>query len=479
MLKKLPMALVALPFIYGCSAPDNIQPTAQFNTSAIEQSESLQNRLSAVEWPVTRWWEQYQDPQLNRLIEQAVSDNPDMSLADARLKQASAFVAQADAQFDPIVEADASIRRARLSKIEDYSYQGNQIGTSRSLGLSASYSFDLWGGKKAAWEASVDSLHAAEVEHQAAVISLSGAVAKTYVQLASAYALEDLARKDLERNQRIEDITQRLLDNGLTSEDRLYAAQSSAAAAQQTLKTRTLAVVRIANALAALLGAGPDAAQSVQRPAITVNSDIVIPANLPAELIGRRPDITAAKWRVEAADKQITVAKTRFYPNFNLSAMAGFKALLGDAMFEDSSRSWNVTPAVSLPLFRSGLKADLLNSTAGYDMAVAQYNKTLIQALNNVADNILTLQSVELQLTDAKRSMELAEKSYHITEQRYQTGMGSQLETLMAEQQLLMTESMYTQLKNQQQETQVLLIQSLGGGFQNAPEVKPSLKVNQ
>ncbi len=470
MLKKLPMALVALPFIYGCSAPDYIQPTAQFNTSAIEQSESLQNRLSAAEWPVTRWWEQYQDPQLNRLIEQAVSDNPDMSLADARLKQASAFVDQADAQFDPNVSADASVRRSRFSRLEDYSFEGNQYSTSRSLGLNASYSFDLWGGKKAAWEASVDSLHAAEVEHQAAVISLSGAVVKTYVQLASAYALEDLARKDLERNQHIELITQRLLDNGLTSEDRLYTAQSAAAAAQQVLKTRALTVAKTTNALAALLGAGPDAAQSIQRPIIKVNSDITIPVNLPAELIGRRPDITAAKWRVEAADKQITVAKTRFYPNFNLSAMAGFKAVLGDAMFEDVSRSWNVTPAVSLPLFRSGLKADLRSTTADYDIAVTQYNKTLIQALNDVADNILTLQSVELQLTDAKRSMELAEKSYHITEQRYQAGMGSQLETLMAEQQLLASESMYTQLKNQQQETQVLLIQSLGGGFQNASE---------
>jgi outer membrane protein TolC len=145
--------------------------------------------------------------------------------------------------------------------------------------------------------------------------------------------------------------------------------------------------------------------------------------------------------------------------------MAGFKGMLGDAVFEDVSQSWNVAPAISLPIFKMGLKANLIEKTADYDAAIAHYNKTLITALSDVSDSILTLQSIEQQLVDAQQSMVLADKSYAITEQRYQAGMGSQLEVLIAELQLLQAESSFTLLKNQQQEAQVILIGALGGGF--------------
>ncbi|MFD2017262.1 TolC family protein [Vibrio olivae] len=112
------------------------------------------------------------------------------------------------------------------------------------------------------------------------------------------------------------------------------------------------------------------------------------------------------------------------------------------------------------------VESEPYRKTAGYDSAVAQYNKTLVNALGEVADNILAMQSIEKQLVDAKQSMNLAEKSYDITVKRYEAGMGSQLEVLMAEQQLIQAESSFTLLKNQQQEQQVLLVRALGGGFQ-------------
>jgi efflux transporter, outer membrane factor (OMF) lipoprotein, NodT family len=451
----------------GCAAPDSIHPkNTLFGNNILAHSQSLNaDSLSSANWPQEAWWQHFGDQNLNTLINEALKNSPDMQLATARLSQADAQVAAADSLFDPTLNANASMSRSRLSRIEDYSGQGNRFGTSRDLGLNFNYSFDLWGGKRAAWEASVNNLKAAEVDQQAARIALSSGITQTYVQLANAYALEDLAKKDLDRNQHMVEITTNLYKNGLTSEDRLYAAQSSAASAKQTLKQRTLAVAQLKNALAALVGTGPDKAASIGRPNVSVQADFHLPSDLPAALISHRPDITAARWRVEAASKQIDVAKTRFYPNFNLSAMAGFKSVLGDAVFADVSRSWNVTPAISLPIFTADLKANLLSKTADYDTAVAQYNQTLIRALNEVSDNVLALKSVEQQLVDAKDSMDLAEKSYQITEKRYQAGMGSQLEVLMAEQQVLQAESVFTSLKNHQQETQVQLIQSLGGGF--------------
>ena len=468
MIKLTPLAaILSVTFLYGCAAPSNIKPTNHMNQKSIlEHSQSLAHaHLSDAAWPKQDWWTVLNDPQLNQLIARALKNSPSIQLANANLKKASASVMAADAQFDPTLDAQAGLARTRLSRSEDYSYQGNQYGTVYNLGLNGNYSFDLWGGERDAWEASVNQQHAAAIDHQAAKITLSSAITTSYIQLASAYRLKDLAHKDLQRTQGIVTITKRLLDNGLTSKDKLYTAQSNAASARQTLKKRTLAIKQLKNALATLVGAGPDIAKTIQRPSSEMSTELTLPANLPANLIAHRPDIVAAKWRVEAAVKNIDAAKTKFYPNVNLSATAGFKALMGDAMFEDVSRSWRVTPAISLPIFTQHLKADLISDTADYDSAVAQYNRTLVNALGDVADTILALKSSANQLNDAQNSVRLAEKSYHITEKRYQSGMGSQLEVLMAEQRLLQAESALTELQNQQQEKQVALVKVLGGGF--------------
>ncbi len=464
-------ALIPVAMLYGCAAPGDITPTNQLNDkSVLQHSASLASSdFSAANWPQSDWWTVLNDAQLNALIEQALQHSPTLQLANANLSKASAAVMAADAQFDPQLAANAGATRSRLSRSEDYSFQGNQYGTIYNLGLSGSYNVDLWGGERDAWEASVDAQRAAQVDHQAARISLSSAITSSYIQLANAYRLLDIAKQDQARTQGIVTITQRLLDNGLTSDDRLYTAQSNAARSQQTVKQRLLAIKQLNNALATMVGAGPDLANTINRPTALMNTALALPTELPANLLAHRPDLVAAKWRVEAASKNIASAKTQFYPNLNLTAMAGFRSVLGDAMFEDVSRQWRVAPAISLPIFTRDLTANLIENTAEYDAAVAQYNQILVTALGDVADTVLALQSAEQQLTDAQQSVRLASQSYHITEKRYQSGMGSQLEVLMAENQLLQAESALTTLENQQQEKQVTLVNALGGGFYNAP----------
>lgn len=465
---KRPLAcLIAITFIYGCSAPDGIKPIVHLaDTSILAHSQKLKTAaFSTATWPQKNWWIELKDPQLNQLIDQAMQHSPSMQLATANLTKASAMVMAADAQFDPLVNAEASASRSRLSRSEDSYHLGNSYATGYNLGLSANYSFDLWGGQRAAWESSVNQQKAAEVDHQAAKIALSSTIVRTYIQLANAYALQDLAQKDLKRTAGIVRITQQLLINGLTSNDRLYTAQSNAASSKRMLKKRKLILKKLKNALATLVGEGPDIAKNIKRPQAHFASTLSLPNNIPANLLANRPDIVAAKWRVEAASQGIDSAKTRFYPNLNLNASAGFKAVLGDAMFADVSRSWNVMPAISLPIFTQGIKANLIEKTADYDSSVARYNQVLVNALGEVTDSIQTLQSIEMQLNDARESVSLADKSYQITEKRYESGMGSQLEVLITENQLLLAESALTLLNNQQQEEQVLLVTALGGGF--------------
>lgn len=466
--RKLVISSVMMSLVMaGCAAPGDIHPhNSLLSSSALSSSKTLGPSVSQANWPTQQWWTQMGDPSLTQLINEALKNSPDMQVARARLAQAKAGVDAADALLYPSLTGNASITRAKESRYEDPMLQGDTYGTLRSLGTTFTYDFDLWGGKRAAWEASVSSEKAAEVDHQAAAIALSTSIASTYSKLGNAYVLADLADRNLARTQQIETITANLLKSGLTSQDKLLTAQSAVSTAKQQIQQRALAIKQIKNSLSTLLGEGPDRALSISRPKLVLNRQYGLPANLPAELLSHRPDITAAKWRVEAASKNIDAAKARFYPDFNLTAMAGFKSVLGDAVFEDISQSASVTPAISLPIFEPGLKANLKEKTATYDAAVAAYNQTLVNALGDVSDSVLVLQSIQQQIDQAEQSVDFASRAYDISEKRYNAGLGSQLDVLSTEQQLIQAELEEANLRQTQQDALIALVKSLGGGFQ-------------
>jgi len=191
-----------------------------------------------------------------------------------------------------------------------------------------------------------------------------------------------------------------------------------------------------------------------------------LPSVLPAELLGRRPDLVAARWRVEAASKNIDAGKTQFYPNLNLSAAAGAQSLLGDAMFGSASRFFNVGPTISLPIFDGGrLRADLDSRDADYDLAVAQYNKSLVKALGDVSDSINQLRDIGRQIAAQQHATDIAQDSYNTVVQRYGSGIGNYLDVLSIEQQLLQAQRQLANLNAEQIDLSIQLMQALGGGF--------------
>jgi NodT family efflux transporter outer membrane factor (OMF) lipoprotein len=175
----------------------------------------------------------------------------------------------------------------------------------------------------------------------------------------------------------------------------------------------------------------------------------------------------AARWRVEAASKNIDAGKTQFYPNLNLSAAAGAESLLGDAMFGSASRFFNVAPTISVPIFDGGrLRADLDSRDADYDLAVAQYNKILVRALGDVSDSINQLRDIGRQIAAQQHATDIAQDSYNTVVQRYGSGIGNYLDVLSIEQQLLQAQRQLANLNAEQIDLSIQLIQALGGGFQ-------------
>ncbi|AZD30596.1 efflux transporter outer membrane subunit [Pseudomonas chlororaphis] len=423
--------------------------------------------LSPAAWPKSDWWKSLGDPQLDGLIREALHDSPDMQIASARAHQASAAAYAADAARMPTLDASGSVSRSRLSRSQDPRGQGDNYSTLRSLTGNFNYTFDLWGGQRDTWEAALGQARAAEIDRQAAQLTLAADVARAYSDLGQAHIVHDLADEDLKRTRQMLELSQKRLSSGIDSQYQYQQTESLEASSEASLIDAEKNLQSAKIALAVLLGKGPDRGNEIARPKVLQASAVALPSVLPAELLGRRPDLVAARWRVEAASKSIDAGKTNFYPNLNLSAVAGTQALLGDAMFGSASRFFNIAPTVSLPIFDGGrLRADLDARDADYDLAVAQYNKSLVTALGDVSDTISQLRDIGRQIAAQQHATDIAQDSYDTVVQRYGSGIGNYLDVLSIEQQLLQAQRQLATLNAQQIDLSIQLMQALGGGFQ-------------
>ena len=467
---RTPLSLLfSALLLAACASPHGLHTQGQALDAASLQGPTFSGKLSPAAWPASDWWNRLGDPQLDALIDEALRSNPDLQVADARARQANAAVLSADAQRQPTLTGNAGVTRSRLARVDDPAGQGDRYSTLRSLSLDGSYHFDLWGGERAAWEAALGRARASEVDQQGARLTLAAEVARAYNDLGLAYATQDLAEQDLKRSRDMLQLGRSRVEAGLDSEYQLQQTQSLEAAAEASLTAASQQVESARIRLAVLLGQGPDRGATLPRPHMIAPSAVSLPANVPAELIGRRPDLVAARWRVEAASRDIDSSKADFYPNLNLSVTVGSKSLLGDAMFGGASRFFSIAPALSLPIFDGGARrAALAGRNADYDLAVAQYNQTLVTALGDIGDSISRIRSLERQIEQQQRARDIARSSYDIAMQRYADGIGNYLDALSVEQQLLQSERQLASLQAERIDASVLLMQALGGGFESA-----------
>jgi NodT family efflux transporter outer membrane factor (OMF) lipoprotein len=450
----------------GCASTGGLHPDgAPINPNSLAVARTLANvKVSPAAWPQADWWTSLGDSQLNALIAEALHDNPSLAEADARARQAQSEASEADADRKPEVDAAGSVAEARLPKTLPIGNGHN--GAAKYVAANFKWNLDLWGGERAAWEAALGQERAAEVDAHAARIELSTNVARAYVQLGYAYAEQDIALAELERAMDVRKLTQQRVSAGIDSQVQLKQSDSEVASAQVQKAQADRAIDAERTALSVLLGKGPDRGLTIARPHLMPPSALSVPSNLPVELLGHRADLVAARWRVEAADKDIDAAKTQFLPNVNISALAGLVALGGGNLFQAKSRFYDVAPAISLPIFDGGRRrADLNGKDAQYDLAVAQYNDTLVRAVNEVCDDKDALNSLQAQINAQQRALDAANDAWTLAEQRYKAGIGSYLEALSVRQELLIAQEGMATLHAEQTDYSVQMIQALGGGY--------------
>ena len=333
--------------------------------------------------------------------------------------------------------------------------------------LDLSWELDFWGKNRAALAAATSETEAARAELAQARLTLAASVATDYMELARLFAARDTAARSVEvRSQTAALFAERFV-NGLETKGSLREAEAKRASAEGELLQFEEQIGLQRHRLAALLGAGPDRGQAIARPTVDLRRPLGLPDQLAVNLIGRRPDVVAARLRTQAQLKRIDQKKAEFYPNINLSAFIGLQSLGLDMLGKSGSTVGSVGPAISLPIFTGGrLSGELRSTAANYDEAVANYDRTLTQALQEVANAALSQKALGGRLGKAEQAVTAASEAHRIARNRYEGGLATYIEVLSAEDVLLNSLRSLTDLQSRGFTLDVALMQALGGGYQ-------------
>jgi len=453
----------------ACASPHGLHTSAQrTDASTLVASASLAPaQLSAAAWPTADWWRRYGDPQLDALVAEALAHSPNLRVAEARVRQAAAYAGATEAAAGP--QVGAAVRSNRQQFSEHGTTPPPVAGSWKwvnEASLNFTYEFDFWGKHEAAIEAAVGRERASEVDAYAARLVLVTGILRSYVRLEQAWRQLDIAEATLKQREQVVALTRQRVAARIDSDMELKQAQSQVPAARVQIAQLNEAIALARNELAALAGQGPDRGLALARPRLKEAGPALLPSALPAELIGRRPDVVAQRWRAEAAGKDIDVARDQFYPNISLTALLGVQRLGFAEWFTTGSRISGIGPALTLPIFDAGrLRSALAVRNAEYDIAVEQYNATVIDAVRDVVNQLVSLRWLEEERTQQREAVLTAQQAYDLALQRYRAGVGNYLQVLAAQTQLLAAQRLETDLDMRAIELDVGLARALGGGL--------------
>ena len=336
--------------------------------------------------------------------------------------------------------------------------------------LNLSYEWDFFGKNRAALDASIGATQAAIADAQQARLLLSTQVTRTYLTMLRLQAQRALQASYLAQREQANVIARARKDAGLDSELQFLSTPlaGSMPEIRQQIEALGEQVALTRNSLAALVGKTsldlewPDDALQVMQAAPQQDS-------VPIDLLGRRPDIVAARWRVEAATADMAYAKALFYPNINLTAFVGLNSVGWSNITNAGSEQWGLGPALRLPVFDTGrLRANLHGKSAELDAAVESYNALLLEAVRDVNEQLTSLRYIGAQQKEQKLAQANAQALLEIAQQRYASGLSTRAGVLNAQSALIPHQRQAIELHARALETQAQLLRSLGGGYLQA-----------
>ncbi len=444
-----------------------LRPAQDFNPGAAVAAAPIDA------WPAAEWWSVLGDPQLNRLLTRAIAGNPRIAVARTRVETARALSRVAGSAERPTIAASSDFEYTRFThdgylpgQIDGHDLFGPPVWNN-SVGVGLEYHLDFWGRDRALLQAALAEVKVAEYEERDARIALQSALIRSYAELSYAYALEDDEQSILHDEERTLDLANRRLRAGLGTELEIEQASSAIARSQGDLQVISERKTLLTHQIAALCGDGPGAGEALSRPQLSLDEvSAGLPSYLPAEILGRRPDLLAQRYRVEAAAKQVKVAQTAFYPNVDLKALVGLVGIGFGDFFSRNAFNASAGPAITLPIFEGGKLTGTLDARrAQYDAAVEAYNVTLIDALGQVADALSRYQSSSILAGHRQENLKLASRAHELALIAFRSGLTDFVNVLTTQNEWHRAQNQLAQVSLEKLRAISDLNQALGGGL--------------
>jgi len=461
-LRAFALSLLSVAVLSACVSSGGIAP--QVSPRPIGTTLGSAASSQETSFPTERWWTALGDPALDQLVDTALRDNPSLTVAAMRLQRARIVIDAAEAAYGPSVTLNANPTQQRFS--ENYTVPkplAGSVRTNNRLALDFAGEIDFWGKHKAAFEGAQAQEKLAAAELQSARLAVSTSIVRAWGELdrithQRALVARQMAVRDSALN------LQRLREKaGFEPGVDRAQTEGSLATLRSELRSLEERALTQRHLLATLAGLEPAAGDALPDPALR-GLPPGLPTALPAELLARRPDVAASRWRVEYATRDAAVTKAGFYPNVNIVGFLGFQSLGLDKWLENGSRTYSIGPAISLPIFDAGrLRATYGMKTADIDAAVAQYNQTLLDGLREIVDSLTQLQAVDAQMSEQQTVRDKSAEVSSLLAKREQRGIINHLPVLSADLQEIGAERSLIDLQARRFDARVQLVRAIGG----------------
>ena len=479
---------VALLFLGGCMVgPKYHPPAATVQAPPISYKEVPTQSPNSGDWKIAdpkdamlrgKWWEVFNEPELNALEEQLNIDNQNIKQAFENFMEARTLVTQARAQLYPTLGVAPSYQHSRASANIGNSSGSNSSNAGQQSSLStlpfeASWEPDLWGKvRNTIHQAQYNAqLSAADLENEK--LTEQASLAVFFFELRGQDAVQQIFDVTVESDKQSVELTRARFETGVDSELAFVEAQNALQNAEAASTNLAIARAQFEHAIAVLIGVPPSSFSIPMKPLNAAPP--TIPVGVPAQLLERRPDIAAAERNMAAANAQIGIATAAYYPNLTISAQAGFESSALKNLFQWPSRFWSVGPSISETLFDAGLRRASVNQfVAVYNSNVAGYRQTVLTAFQQVEDSMAAVRILSREIQQQEDAVRSAQRFLELTRARYDTGVDQYLNVLVAQTTLLNDQQQLASLRTQAMTASVQLIEALGGGWDRSQLPTPA-----
>ncbi len=463
----LAMTIIIINVLAACTVgPDYVRPTtekpAEFKESkGWKQAQPQDNAIRG------KWWEIFNDPELNKLEEQVDISNPNVKAAEASYRQARALVSEARAGYFPTISANVSQTRSGAggsTRNGTASSSFGGVGNFYDAEVDASWVPDIWGRIRRTVEENKAQAQASAADLGAAKLSAQATLATDYLDLRIADEQKRLLDSTVKNYERALQITENLYKSGVNAQSDVLQAKTQLESTQAQAVDIGVNRAQLEHAIAILIGKAP--ADFSIAPVNVVPDLPAIPVGVPSALLERRPDISGAERRAAAANAAIGVAKAAYFPDLTLTATGGYQSSTLANWFSLPNRVWTIGPQLAETLFDAGLrKAQTQAAIAAYDQAVANYRQAVLGGFQEVEDNLAALRILEQETDMQQHAVTDAQAAAKIFLNQYKSGIVSYLNVITAQNTELTNELTALNIRKQRLNAAAALITALGGGW--------------